>query len=188
MPELTGRPGPVGRVAIVVSRYHERVTTRLLEGARRSCAQAGVDDGRIDVLWVPGAFELGVAVSAAARTGRYDCIVALGAVVRGETPHFEYVAAETSRVLAEVAREHALPVGFGLLTTDTLEQAMERAGGSAGNKGSEAAEAALTMADLLSKVLAPPWSEGSERSKESEESEKVSDISDVSDPSDKSVQ
>lgn len=187
MPELTGRPGPVGRVAIVVSRYHERVTTRLLDGARRCCAQAGVDDGRIDVLWVPGAFELGVAVSAAARTGRYQCIVALGAVVRGETPHFEYVAGETARVLAEVAREHALPVGFGLLTTDTLEQAMERAGGSAGNKGYEAAEAALAMADLLSQVLAPRWSERSEKSEGSEESQESERPSDVSDPSDKSV-
>jgi 6,7-dimethyl-8-ribityllumazine synthase len=173
MPELTGRPGPVGRVAIVVSRYHERVTTRLLDGARRCCAQAGVDDGRIDVLWVPGAFELGVAVSAAARTGRYDCIVALGAVVRGETPHFEYVAGETSRVLAEVAREHALPVGFGLLTTETLEQAMERAGGSAGNKGYEAAEAALTTADLLSRILAPRWTEKAVRAEAAEVAEEA---------------
>lgn len=176
MPELTGRPGPVGRVAIVVSRYHERVTTRLLDGARRCCAEAGVDDGRIDVLWVPGAFELGVAVSAAARTGRYHCIVALGAVVRGETPHFEYVAGETARVLAEVAREHALPVGFGLLTTDTLEQAMERAGGSAGNKGYEAAEAALTTADLISKLLGPygaEWAERAEKAEADEEAERL---------------
>jgi len=124
----------------------------LLEGARRCCREAGVPEDEIDVLWVTGAFELGVAAAAAARTGRYACLVALGAVVRGETPHFEYVAGEASRTLAAVAREHALPVGFGLLTTDTLEQAVERAGGRAGQKGYEAAEAALRTADLIAQL------------------------------------
>jgi 6,7-dimethyl-8-ribityllumazine synthase len=139
-------------VGLLVSRYHERVTSRLLEGARRCCREAGVPEDEIDVLWVTGAFELGVAAAAAARTGRYACLVALGAVVRGETPHFEYVAGEASRTLAAVAREHALPVGFGLLTTDTLEQAVERAGGRAGHKGYEAAEAALRTADLIAQL------------------------------------
>jgi len=139
-------------VGLLVSRYHERVTSRLLEGARRCCREAGVPEDEIDVLWVTGAFELGVAAAAAARTGRYACLVALGAVVRGETPHFEYVAGEASRTLAAVAREHALPVGFGLLTTDTLEQAVERAGGRAGQKGYEAAEAALRTADLIAQL------------------------------------
>ncbi len=155
MPELRGRPRPVGRVALIVSRYHERITTRLLEGAQRRCREAGLPDAEVDVLWVPGAFELGVAAEAAARTGRYACLVALGAVIRGETPHFAYVAGETARVLAEVGREHALPIGFGLLTTDTAEQAAERAGGRAGNKGYEAAEAALALADVVAQLLGP---------------------------------
>lgn len=155
MPEFQGRLRPSGRVAIVVSRYHERITSRLLEGARRCCLESGVAVDQLDTLWVAGAFELGVATEAAARTGRYACVVALGVVIRGETPHFEYVAGETARVLAEVAREHALPVGFGLLTTDTVDQALARAGGAAGNKGREAAEAALATADLLGQLLGP---------------------------------
>ena len=143
------------RVAILVSRYHERVTGRLLDGARAACREAGVEDAAVDVIHVPGAFELGVAAEACARSGRYQALVALGAVVRGETPHFDYVAGETSRVLAEVAREHAIPVGFGLLTTETLEQASARAGGAAGNKGHEAAQAALEMAGVISRLLGP---------------------------------
>jgi len=143
------------RVAILVSRYHERVTGRLLDGARAACREAGIDDAGVDVIHVPGAFELGVAAEACARSGRYQALVALGAVVRGETPHFDYVAGETSRVLAEVAREHAIPVGFGLLTTETLEQASARAGGAAGNKGHEAAQAALEMAGVISRLLGP---------------------------------
>lgn len=143
------------RVAILVSRYHERVTGRLLEGARAACREAGVDDAGVEVIHVPGAFELGVAAEACARSGRFQALVALGAVVRGETPHFDYVAGETSRVLAEVARVHAIPVGFGLLTTETLEQASARAGGAAGNKGHEAAQAALEMAGVISRVLEP---------------------------------
>ena len=143
------------RVAILVSRYHERVTGRLLDGARAACREAGLEDAGVDVIHVPGAFELGVAAEACARSGRYQALVALGAVVRGETPHFDYVAGETSRVLAEVAREHAIPVGFGLLTTETLEQASARAGGAAGNKGHEAAQAALEMAGVISRLLGP---------------------------------
>jgi 6,7-dimethyl-8-ribityllumazine synthase len=143
------------RVAILVSRYHERVTTRLLDGAREAARAAGVPEDAIDVAWVPGAFELGVAAEAAARTGRYACLVALGVVVRGETPHFEFVAGESARALAEVAREHALPVGFGLLTTETLQQAAERAGGDAGNKGREAMEAALAAAEVVASFLGP---------------------------------
>jgi 6,7-dimethyl-8-ribityllumazine synthase len=155
MTDFHGRPRPVGRVALIVSRYHERITSRLLEGARQRCREAGIPEDQVDVIQVPGAFELGVAAETSARTGRYACLVALGVVVRGETPHFEYVAGETSRVLAEVAREHVLPVGFGLLTTDTMEQALERAGGAAGNKGYEAAEAALSMADVVAQLLGP---------------------------------
>jgi 6,7-dimethyl-8-ribityllumazine synthase len=155
MAELTGRPRAAGRVAILVSRYHERVTSRLLDGARQCCREAGIPESDLDVIWVPGAFELGVGAAAAARTGRYCCLIALGAVVRGETPHFDYVAGETSRILADISREHALPVGFGLLTTDTMEQALARAGGAAGNKGHEAAAAALAMADVIDQLLGP---------------------------------
>jgi 6,7-dimethyl-8-ribityllumazine synthase len=136
-------------VAILVSRYNELVTARLLEGALACCRASGLPDTEIDVTWVPGAFELPVVAAAAAASGRYRCLVALGAVIRGETPHFEYVAGETTRGLGEVALRHTIPVGFGLLTVDTLQQATERAGGSAGNKGYEAAEAALLAADAV---------------------------------------
>ncbi|MFZ5623485.1 MAG: 6,7-dimethyl-8-ribityllumazine synthase [Gemmatimonadota bacterium] len=152
MPEYTGRLRPVGRVAVIVSRYNQRVTTRLLEGARQCLASAGIADDDVDVVWVSGAFELGGAAAALARTGRYACIVALGAVIRGETPHFDYVAGEAARGLSAVAVAEGLPVAFGVLTVDTLEQALERAGGSAGNKGYEAAEAAITAADAIRMV------------------------------------
>jgi 6,7-dimethyl-8-ribityllumazine synthase len=139
-------------VAILVSRYNEAVTARLLDGALRCCREAGIADADVDVVWVAGAFELPVAAAAAAATGRYACLVALGAVIRGETPHFDFVAGETTRGLGEVALHHRLPVGFGLLTVDTLEQAAERAGGRAGNKGEEAAAAALELADVLARL------------------------------------
>ena len=152
MPEFIGRLRPVGSVAILVSRYNEAVTARLLEGALAGCDAAGVPRERADGVWVAGAFELPVAAAAAARTGRYACLVALGAVIRGETPHFEYVAGEATRGLGTVAVEAGLPVGFGLLTVDTLEQAAERAGGGAGNKGYEAAVAAIEAADAIAQL------------------------------------
>ncbi|MEP6589806.1 MAG: 6,7-dimethyl-8-ribityllumazine synthase [Gemmatimonadota bacterium] len=147
--EYEGRLTRVGRIAIVVSRYHERLTTRLLEGARAACADAGIAPTDIDVLWVAGAFELGITATAVARGGRYAAIVALGIVVRGETPHFDVVAGETSTALRAAATETLVPVGFGLLTCDTMAQAAARSGGDAGNKGREAAEAAIRTADLL---------------------------------------
>jgi 6,7-dimethyl-8-ribityllumazine synthase len=149
MPEISGQMTSPGRVALVVARYHERVTERLLEGARAACREAGIADDATDVIRVSGAFELGVVVTAAARSGRYGAVVALGAVVRGETPHFEYVAGDTSAALARAATDTLVPVGMGLLTCDTMAQATARAGGSAGNKGHEAAEAALRTADVL---------------------------------------
>jgi len=154
MPELSGRLRPVGRVAIVVSRYSEAVTARLLEGALACCDAAGVPRAQADVIWVAGAFELPVAAAVAARSGRYACIVALGAVIRGETPHFEYVASGATRGLGLVSVEAGLPVGFGLLTVDTLEQAVDRAGGSAGNKGYEATAAAIEAADVIAQLRA----------------------------------
>jgi 6,7-dimethyl-8-ribityllumazine synthase len=139
-------------VAILASRYNELITSRLLEGALACCREAGIAREDVDVLWVPGAFELPVAASAAAGTRRYACLVALGAVIRGDTPHFEYVAGEAARGLNAVAVTHALPVGVGVLTVDTMQQAVDRAGGSAGNKGHEAAAAALQAADVIAQL------------------------------------
>ena len=131
------------RALVVVARFNETVTRRLLEGARERLAAAGYADRDIEVVWVPGAFELPVAVQAGLKTRRYALAVALGAVVRGDTPHFEYICAETTRGLGDVALRHSIPVGFGVLTCDTIEQALARAGGAAGNKGIEAATAAI---------------------------------------------
>ena len=154
MAELEGSPRAPrdGRVAVLVSRFNEIVTTRLLDGARQCFRDKGVPDARVDVVWVPGAFELPVAAETAAASGRYAALVALGCVIRGETPHFAYVASEAARGLGNVALAHRLPVGFGVLTTDDLEQALARAGGAGGNKGYEAAAAALTTADVLAQL------------------------------------
>ncbi|MGE5091444.1 MAG: 6,7-dimethyl-8-ribityllumazine synthase [Bacillota bacterium] len=152
MPDFAGRARSRGRVAVLVSRYNELVTSRLLEGARAALRDAGVADEAVDVVWVSGAFELPAAAAAAAGTGRYACLVALGAVIRGDTPHFDYVAGEATRGLGDVAVRHALPVGFGVLTVDTMQQATDRAGGAAGNKGYEATEAALATADVIAQL------------------------------------
>jgi 6,7-dimethyl-8-ribityllumazine synthase len=137
------------RVAVLVSRYNEIVTRRLLEGAHAALTAEGIGASHIDVHWVPGAFELPAAAAVAAGTGRYIAIVALGCVIRGETPHFEYVAGEAARGLGEVARISQIAVGFGVLTTEDQAQALARAGGDAGNKGAEAAHAALESARVL---------------------------------------
>jgi 6,7-dimethyl-8-ribityllumazine synthase len=152
VPDFSGRLRASGRVAILVSRYNELITAKLLEGALACCRQAGLGSEDVDIIWLPGAFELAAAAAAAAETYRYTCLVALGAVIRGETPHFEYVAGETARGLNAVAVQYKLPVGFGVLTVDTMQQALERAGGDAGNKGHEAAEAALLTADVLAQL------------------------------------
>ncbi len=133
------------RIALVVSRYNEDVTSRLLEGARESLTEHGIPPGSHHVVWCPGAFELPQAAQVLAHTGRWDGIVCLGAVIRGETPHFEYVAAAAAHGIQAASLKFGIPMGFGLLTTNTLEQAMERAGGKHGNKGREATEAVLTM-------------------------------------------
>jgi len=139
-------------VLVAVSRYNERITGRLLEGALACCREAGLGEGDVDVVWVPGAFELGAAAATGAETGRYAAIIALGAVIRGETPHFDFVAGEAARGCGQVAVQYRLPVAFGVLTTDTMEQALARAGGKAGNKGYEAADAAIRAADALSQL------------------------------------
>jgi 6,7-dimethyl-8-ribityllumazine synthase len=151
--ELEGAHAGRGRrFAIVASRFNEMVTERLLDAARGCLLQHGVRAEDVDVIRVPGAFELPAAVAAAIRRGRYDGVVALGCVVRGETPHFDFVAGEAARGLQELALRHPVGLGFGLLTTDTAEQALARAGGEHGNKGWEAALTALEMSDLLRRL------------------------------------
>ena len=154
MPDFSGRLRPSGRVAILVSRYNELITAKLLDGALAGCGEAGLKREAVDVVWLPGAFELPAAAAVAAESGAYTCLIALGAVIRGDTPHFEYVAGEAARGLGEVSIRYRLPVGFGVLTVDTLQQAVERAGGNAGNKGREAALAALQTADVLAQLRA----------------------------------
>ena len=151
--QLQAKPDGEGlRIGIALARFNQSVTDRLLAGALEALAQHGVADDAIDVVMVPGAFELPLCAQRLALAGRYDAVLCLGAVVRGETPHFEYVAAEAAHGIAEVARHHDLPIAFGILTTDTVEQALARAGGERGNKGYEAALTALEMVRLLRAV------------------------------------
>jgi 6,7-dimethyl-8-ribityllumazine synthase len=140
------------RVAVVVSRFNEDVTERLLTGALTSLDRMGQSETQRTVIRVPGAWELPLAAGHAARSGRVDAVVALGALVRGATPHFDHIASQASAGLAAVARETGIPVGFGLLTTESLEQALDRAGGKAGTKGAEAAAAAVEMVHLLRRM------------------------------------
>jgi len=142
------------RFALVVSRFNELITGRLLEGAKDALIRHGVSHQNIDVYWTPGSWELPLTVKELALSGRYDAIVALGAVIRGDTPHFDYIASEMSKGLANVGLGHRVPVSFGVLTCDDLEQALQRAGSKAGNKGAEAAVAAIEMADLLNQIRA----------------------------------
>jgi 6,7-dimethyl-8-ribityllumazine synthase len=149
------RGEPLGegrRIAIVVARFHEHVTARLLEGALSGLRSHGVADEAVDVAWVPGAFEIPLVAERMASTAAYDAVICLGAVVRGETAHFELVAAEGARGVAEVSRATGIPAIFEVLATETLAQAEARAGGAHGNKGWDAAEAALEMADLLERL------------------------------------
>jgi 6,7-dimethyl-8-ribityllumazine synthase len=153
MAEFSGNPAGAGRrIAVIASRFNETVTRALVDGALDALVrhQVGFDD--IDVYWVPGAWELPLAARHAMATERYDAVVAVGAVIRGETPHFDYVAGEASRGLSEASRDAEIPLGFGLLTCDTVEQALARCGGEHGNKGWDAALAALEMADLLDQI------------------------------------
>lgn len=149
--ELKGELDASGReVGIVVSQFNGRITDRLLDGALDTFWQHGAD-GTIDVVRVPGAWELPVVAERMAKSGEYDALVCLGTVIRGETPHFEYVAGEAASELARLATEAKLPIGFGVLTTETTEQALDRAGVKQGNKGAEAAEAAIETTNVLAK-------------------------------------
>ena len=146
------------RFGIVVSRFNHMVSVRLLEACTRELEKRGADSDDIHVAWVPGAFEIPMAARALARTGRYDAIVTLGAVIRGGTPHFDYVCRGVTDGVCEVMRDTSVPVAFGVLTADDVDQALARAGGSEGNKGEEAARAAVEMARLGPQLAEPPES------------------------------
>jgi 6,7-dimethyl-8-ribityllumazine synthase len=153
MAEFNGTPRGSGRrVVVVASRFNETITRPLVDGALEALVAHEVAFDDIDVVWVPGAWELPLAARRALESGRYDALVALGAVIRGETPHFEFVAGEASRGLALVCIDAGIPVGFGLLTCDTMDQALARAGGIHGNKGWDAAVAALDTTDVLDQI------------------------------------
>lgn len=139
-------------VGIVCSRFNEFIVTGLLEGAKRGLHNCGVSVASIDVVWVPGAYEIPLAARTMALSGRYDALIALGAVIRGETAHFEYVAGPCADGVAQVQLETGIPIGFAVLTTENVEQAVERSGPAAGNKGEEAATGAIEMVNVLKAI------------------------------------
>jgi 6,7-dimethyl-8-ribityllumazine synthase len=140
------------RVAVVASRFNQHIVERLVDGALDALARHGVSAADVDIVWVPGAWELPLAARRLLASERYDALVAVGAVIRGDTPHFDYVAGEASRGLASASTDFDVPIGFGVLTCDNGEQAEARAGGAHGNKGWDAALAALEMADLIDRL------------------------------------
>jgi 6,7-dimethyl-8-ribityllumazine synthase len=140
------------RFAIIVSRFNEFISGHLLSGALDCLKRHEAEDEAVDIIWVPGSFEIPLIAMKAAQSKRYDAVICLGAVIRGSTPHFDYVAAEVSKGIAGVGLETGIPVIFGVITSDTLEQAIERAGSKAGNKGWQAAASAIEMADLAGKL------------------------------------
>ncbi len=137
------------KFVIIVSRFNDFITDRLVSGAVDALVRNGADDKDIDIVKVPGSFEIPLVAKKTADTGRYDAVICLGAVIRGATPHFDYVSAEVSKGVAAVGLESSIPVIFGVITTDTIEQAIERAGAKAGNKGWNAAISAIEMANLI---------------------------------------
>jgi 6,7-dimethyl-8-ribityllumazine synthase len=140
------------RFGIVLARFNGFIGEQLLAGALDALARHGADPNSIEVVRVPGAFEMPLALKTLAATGRFDALIALGAVIRGATPHFDYVAGECAKGVAQTSLNHDIPISFGVLTTDTIEQAIERAGTKAGNKGADAALAAIEMVNLLKKL------------------------------------
>jgi len=140
------------RFGLVISRFNEFITKKLLEGAQDALRRHGVSEADIDIAWVPGSFEIPLVAKKLAQSKKYDAVICLSAVVRGGTPHFEYIAAEVTKGIAKVGLETGLPVIYGVITADTLEQAIERAGTKMGNKGFQAAEDAIEMANLLKSI------------------------------------
>lgn len=137
------------KFCIVISRFNEFIGSKLLSGAIDELVRHGVEQNNIDIVWVPGAFEIPIAAKKCAKSGKYSAIITLGAVIKGSTSHYDYVCAEVSKGVAHVSLETEVPVVFGVLTTDNIEQAIERAGTKAGNKGSDAAKSAIEMANLM---------------------------------------
>lgn len=152
----TRRDGSGLRIGIVVARFNHLISARLLEAAAEELERAGTKPEDVHVAWVPGAFEIPLAARALAQSGRYHAVVTLGAVIRGGTPHFDFVCRGVTDGLREVMQATGVPVAFGVLTTDDVEQALARAGGAGGNKGSEAVQAALEMAHLCPLLRSPP--------------------------------
>ena len=140
------------RFGVVVSRFNEFISSRLLAGCLDALERHGVDTDAVDVAWTPGSFEIPVVAKRMAESGRYAAVICLGAVIRGSTPHFDYIAAEVAKGVAQVGMATGVPTIFGVITTDTLEQAIERAGAKAGNKGADAAQSAIEMANLMDQL------------------------------------
>jgi 6,7-dimethyl-8-ribityllumazine synthase len=140
------------KFGIIIGRFNEFISSKLLSGAIDALKRHGAEEDEIELVWTPGAFEIPLLAKKMAKSQKYDAVICLGAVIRGSTPHFDYVANEVSKGIANVALETELPVIFGVLTTDTIEQAIERAGTKAGNKGYEAAVTAIEMANLLKQI------------------------------------
>jgi len=140
------------KFGLVVGRFNEFITGKLLSGALDALNRHGVDDGDVEVAWVPGAFEVPLAAGKMAGTGRYDAVICLGAIIRGSTPHFDYIAGEVAKGIAKVGLDSGVPTVFGVITADTIEQAIERAGTKAGNKGWDAAVTGIEMANLMKNI------------------------------------
>lgn len=140
------------KYCIVIARFNEFIGSKLLSGAIDELTRHGVDENNIDVIWVPGAFEIPLITQKAAKSNKYDAIITLGAIIKGSTAHFDFVASELSKGIASVSLQYSVPVMFGVLTCDNLEQAIERAGTKAGNKGSEAAKCAIEMVSLTKQI------------------------------------
>ena len=140
------------KVAIVVARFNEFINSKLLSGAEDALKRHGVEEDHVSVVWVPGAFEIPLTALKLAQTNEYDTVITLGSVIRGATPHFDYVSSEVAKGVAQAGMQTGVPISFGVLTTDTIEQAIERAGTKAGNKGYDAAVTAIEIADLYRKL------------------------------------
>ena len=140
------------KYGIVIGRFNEFIGSKLLSGCIDTLSRHGVDEANIDVAWVPGAFEIPVIAAKMAESNKYDSVITLGAIIKGSTPHFDYVAAEVSKGVAQVSMKTGKPVIFGVLTTDNIEQAIERAGTKSGNKGADAAKSAIEMVSLISSI------------------------------------
>ncbi len=141
------------RFGIVASRFNEFITRKMLDGALDALKRHGADEGAVEIAWVPGSFEIPLVAQKMAAGGKYDAVICIGAVIRGSTPHFDYIAAEVTKGIAHAGMSTGVPVIYGVITTDTIEQAIERAGTKAGNKGYDAAESAIEMANLLRSMV-----------------------------------